>query len=368
MSTLRARIAFSMLGGVNLSTGRELLRRVGSVERVFALSEAEVASIVGPRAAIVSRAVRDQALERAAREEVFAEGGGVRCLFFDDSDYPQRLLDCDDAPAMLYALGHTPLDTMRTVAIVGTRHSSAYGLDFTARLVHDLAETYGDVAVISGLAYGIDVAAHRAAMREGLPTVGVMANPLNTVYPAEHRDVAARMVRSGGMLLSEYPTGTRIHRGFFLARNRIVAGLADAVVVVESDVRGGAMATARIASAYGRELFAVPGRVTDPGSRGCLDLIVRREASVVRSAADIGDALGWKPRASEGTQQELCLELSPVQQRIADHIRSHPADTVNDMCVALGMNFASLSSELFAMEMADVIMTLPGGHYALLNV
>ena len=352
MSTLRARIAFSMLGGVNLSTGRELLRRAGSVERVFALSEAEVASIVGPRAAIVSRGVRDQALERAAREEVFAEGGGVRCLFFDDSDYPQRLLDCDDAPAMLYALGHTPLDTMRTVAIVGTRHSSAYGLDFTARLVHDLAETYGDVAVISGLAYGIDVAAHRAAMREGLPTVGVMANPLNTVYPAEHRDVAARMVRSGGMLLSEYPTGTRIHRGFFLA----------------SDVRGGAMATARIASAYGRELFAVPGRVTDAGSRGCLDLLARREASVVRSAADIGDALGWKPRASEGTQQELCLELSPVQQRIADHIRSHPADTVNDMCVALGMNFASLSSELFAMEMADVVMTLPGGHYTLLNV
>ena len=139
-------------------------------------------------------------------------------------------------------------------------------------------------------------------------------------------------------------------------------------MVVESDVRGGAMATARIASAYGRELFAVPGRVTDAGSRGCLDLLARREASVVRSAADIGDALGWKPRASEGTQQELCLELSPVQQRIADHIRSHPADTVNDMCVALGMNFASLSSELFAMEMADVVMTLPGGHYTLLNV
>ncbi|MDE6486924.1 MAG: DNA-processing protein DprA [Muribaculaceae bacterium] len=368
MTPRSARIAFSMLGGVNVSTGRELLRRVGSLERVFELSDEEMALVAGRRAAIVPRSVRLAALSRAEREEVFAAGAGVRTLFFCDDGYPQRLLDCDDAPAMLYALGNTPLDAMRTIAIVGTRHCSAYGLDFTARLVGDLAAMYGNVAIVSGLAYGIDVAAHRAALREGLPTVGVMANPLDTVYPAEHRDVAARMVRDGGMLLSEYPTGTRVHRGFFLARNRIVAGLADATVVVESDTRGGAMATARLASAYGRELFAVPGRVTDVCSRGCLDLLARGEAAVVRGAEDIGDALGWKPRSAEGTQQELPLELPPVQQSIADHLRSHPDATANDMCVALGMGISVLTAALFEMEMADVVAPLPGGHYMLTGI
>lgn len=357
-----------MLSGVNISTGRELLRRVGSVERVFELSEAEMASVAGPRAQLVSRSVRETALARADRELVFADSAGVRTLFFEDADYPQRLLDCDDAPAMLYALGDTPLDSLRTVAIVGTRHCSAYGLEFAGRLVRELAEMYGRVAIISGLAYGIDVAAHRAALREGLPTVGVMANPLDTIYPAEHRDVASRMVREGGMLLSEYPTGTRVHRGFFLARNRIVAGLADATVVVESDLRGGAMATARIASAYGRDLFAVPGRVNDAYSRGCLDLLARCEAAVVRGAEDIGAALGWQPRAAEGVQKELLLELPESQQRIVDHLRKHPDATANDMCVALGISFQAMSEALFCMEMADVLVPLPGGHYMVADI
>ncbi len=367
MTELCARIAFGMLNGINLSTGRELLRRAGSVESVFTRSEAEMAAVMGRSGGIADGEYRRSVVARAEREEVFVGASSVRPLFFTDDNYPQRLLDCDDAPAMLYAIGDTPLDSMRTVAIVGTRHSTAYGLEFTERLVRGLAEMYGNVAIISGLAYGIDVAAHKAALREGLPTVGVMANALNTVYPAEHRDIAARMVRAGGMLLSEYPTSARIHRGYFLARNRIVAGLADAVVVVESDIRGGAMATARIASAYGRELFAVPGRTSDAYSRGCLDLLARRVASVVRGAEDIGDALGWAPRSAEGTQQELLLELSAGQQRIVDYLRDNPQASVNDMCVALGMTFASLSSALFEMEMSDVVMTLPGGRYAVLD-
>jgi len=356
-----------MLNGINLSTGRELLRRVGSVESVFSRSEEEMAVVLGRRGGIADASYRQEICARAEREEVFVQANGIRPLFFTDDDYPQRLLDCDDAPVMLYAVGDTPLDRMRTVAVVGTRHSTAYGLEFTARLVRELAEMYGDIAIISGLAYGIDVAAHKAALREGLPTIGVMANALNTVYPAEHRDVAARMVKAGGMLMSEYTTSARIHRGFFLARNRIVAGLADAVVVVESDLRGGAMATARIASAYGHELFAVPGRATDTYSRGCLDLIARRMAMVVRGAGDIGEALGWKQVAAEGAQQEIQFELPEEQQRIVDYLREHPQATVNDMCVALDRSFAALSSALFEMEMGDVLMTLPGGRYAVLD-
>lgn len=367
MDTLEARIAFSMLNGINLSTGRELLRRLGSVEAVFAAGEESMASAIGRRGGIASAAVREDAVRRAASEAAFVRSNHVRALFFTDEDYPQRLLECDDAPALVYALGDTPLNSMRTVAIVGTRHCTAYGQEFTRRLVAGLAERYGrDIAIISGLAYGVDVAAHRAALQAGLPTVGVMANPLNTVYPAEHRDVAVRMVREGGMLLSEYSTDQSVHRGFFLARNRIVAGLADAVVVVESDLRGGAMSTARMASAYGRELFAAPGRATDVYSRGCLDLIARNMASVVRDADDIAEALGWQPEES-GSQKQLLLELTEVQQSVVEHLRRHPESTVNDMCVALGMKYASLSSLLFELEMADVLMTVPGGRYVVLD-
>ena len=367
MTPLCEKIAFSMLHGVNLSTGRELLRRTGSISAVFEHDEASLASLLGRSGGIAGSDYRRGIMERAAREEVFISGSSVSAQFFDDEAYPQRLLQCDDAPALLYSIG-TPLrEDMRTVAVVGTRHCTAYGLEFTSRLVHDLATRYGNIAIISGLAYGIDAAAHRAALREGLPTVAVMANPLNTVYPADHRDLAAQIVAKGGQLLSEYPTSSRTHRGYFLARNRIVAGLADAVVVVESDIRGGAMSTARIASAYNRELFAAPGRVTDASSRGCLDLLARNEALLVRDADDIADALGWKPLAAEGTQQELVLELSPQQERIVEHIRRHPEATVNEICVALDIPYSSLSSILFELEMADVVATLPGGRYAVLD-
>lgn len=357
-----------MLNGINRTTGEELLRRMGSIDAVFSATQIELNAVLGQRTGQLVATARSGALARAIQEEVFLQTSDVRARFFSDSDYPTRLLECEDGPAMVYTLGDTDINKMRAIAIVGTRHCSAYGVDFVNRLVAGLKENYGEnIAIISGLAYGIDVAAHNAALNAGLPTVAVMANPLNTVYPAEHRDVARRIVRSGGMLMSEYPTGTRIHRGFFLARNRIIAGLSDAVVVVESDIRGGAMATARLAAAYNRELFAVPGRVSDACSRGCLELIARREALIVRDAADIGDALGWAPTPREGEQKELLLELSPEQTRVVEHIRANPEHTVNDICVALGMPYASLSSMLFELEMADVVVTLPGGRYGLLN-
>lgn len=366
MTPLCEKIAFGMLRGINVATGRELLRRAGSPGAVFAAGEEALAAILGRPGGIASAAYRSDIARRARAEEAFALGSGVRPLFFTDDDYPRRLLDCDDAPALLYATG-TPLppDT-RTVAIVGTRHCTPYGVQFTDRLVRGIAERYGRVAIVSGLAYGIDAAAHRAALREGLPTVAVMANPLNTVYPADHRDLAAQIVARGGMLLSEYPTSAQMHRGFFLARNRIVAGMADATIVVESDIRGGAMSTARLAAAYNRELFAAPGRATDATSRGCLDLLARSEALLARDADDIAAALGWTP-AAEGTQHELLLELTPEQQRIVDHIRLHPADTVNDIAVALSTPYPALSAILFELEMSDVVATLPGGRYAVLD-
>lgn len=367
MTELCAKIAFSMLRGINLANAQELLRRAGSIESVFSRSESELAELLGRSGGIASERYRSDVVQLAADEELFVRNSSVRARFFTDGDYPERLRLCEDAPALIYTLGDTPLDTMRTVAIVGTRHATPYGIEATKRIVRSLAELYDNIAIISGLAYGIDVAAHRAALAEGIPTVGVMANALNTVYPAEHRDTAARMVRAGGMLVSEYPTSARVHRGFFLARNRIVAGLADAVIVVESDTKGGAMATARIASAYNRELFAVPGRISDSQSRGCNRLIATQAAVMLREAADIGAALGWQERAAEGVQGELPLELSESQQHVVDYLREHPASCINDMCAALGMSYASLSALLFELEMSEVLLPVPGGRYMLIN-
>ncbi|MDE6286218.1 MAG: DNA-processing protein DprA, partial [Muribaculaceae bacterium] len=319
MTELCTKIAFSMLRGINLANAQELLRRAGSMDSIFSRSESELAELLGRSGGIASRQYRDEVMRLAAAEETFVSNSQVRACSFLDDDYPERLRMCDDAPALLYMLGDTPLHRMHTVAIVGTRHATPYGIETTKKIVRELAALYDDIAIISGLAYGIDVAAHRAALAEGIPTVGVMANALNTVYPADHRDTAARMVRAGGMLVSEYPTSPRIHKGFFLARNRIVAGLADAVVVVESDLRGGAMATARIAAAYNRELFAVPGRVSDAQSRGCNELIASQAAVMLRDASDIGAALGWAGKAAEGTQGELQLELSGNQKLVVDY-------------------------------------------------
>ncbi len=356
-----------MLRGINLANAQELLRRAGSMESIFTRSESELAELLGRSGGIASRQYRDSIMEQAAGEEIFVRNSHVRACCFTDEDYPDRLRMCDDAPALLYMLGNTPLHKMRTVAIVGTRHATPYGLETTKKIVRELAARYSDIAIISGLAYGIDVAAHRAALAEGVPTIGVMANALNTVYPADHRDTAARMVREGGMLVSEYPTSARIHKGFFLARNRIVAALADAVVVVESDLRGGAMATARIASAYNRELFAVPGRVSDAQSRGCNELIASQAAVMLRDAGDIGLALGWSEKVAEGTQGELPLELSGNRKLVVDYLREHPGAGINDICVGLGMSYPALSSLLFELEMSEMLVPVPGGRYMLTN-
>ncbi|MDE5555469.1 MAG: DNA-processing protein DprA [Muribaculaceae bacterium] len=250
------------------------------------------------------------------------------------------------------------------MAIVGTRHATPYGLDFVNHFVAELAERLDNLIVVSGLAYGIDVAAHRAALDNNVPTVAVVAHGLNTIYPADHRSTAAKIVNSGGAIVTEYTSDATIHRSNFLARNRIVAGLSDAVIVVESDIKGGALATARIAAAYNREVFAVPGRTTDTYSRGCNDLIASQSASIIRSADDLIETLNWTSRPKEFTQHELAFDMTPEQKSIADYITSHPDHTVNDICIGLGIPFSQLSAMLFEMEMSDMLITLPGGRYA----
>ncbi len=360
------RIAFATYRNVNYSTAARLQARHVTPEAFFTFPASTLASLTGLKSAVFADDRRREALEAARREADFVAANHIHAVFYTDPDYPARLAECSDAPAMLFMLGNVRTDYRHVLSIVGTRHCTAYGLDFTRSLVEDIAARLDDVLIVSGLAYGIDIAAHKAAMASGIATGAVFAHGLNTVYPADHRDAARRILGEGGFLATEYRTCETIHRGNFLARNRIVAGLADATIVVESDERGGAMSTAAIAQAYNREVLAVPGRIYDPASRGCNKLLARRQASVIRSADDLIEVMGWTARPQEGTQQEFAFDLTPTQQTVVDFIRKNPQATVNDMCVALALPFADLGNILFELEMADVLVAIPGGRYGVI--
>ena len=360
---LACKIAFATYRNITVGTARRFADLGIGARDFFERDARALAAITGLRDSFFDNSRRAAALESARREADFVTANNIRPLFAGDEGYPARLEDCDDAPAVLFTLGKAESQAAHTVAVVGTRHCTNYGADFTARLVKDLGDMLDDIAIISGLAYGIDICAHRAAMQAGLPTGAVLAHGLNTLYPADHRNEARRIVGEGGFLATEYPSSAAIHRGNFLARNRIVAGLADVTVVVESDLKGGAMSTARIAGAYNREVMAAPGRASDQYSRGCNALIARREASIIRDADDLIELMGWKAKPAEGTQQQLPL-MTPLQSQIIAIITDNPLATINDLCLSTGMPVQHLTNVLFEMEMDDMIVSLPGGRYA----
>jgi DNA processing protein len=361
------KIAFSSIKGITRSTAAELLKRVGSVDVYFSATQRQLTTITDVSDFCLSEDYRNKTIEDARCEYEFITSNNIEARFFNDDNYPSRLKDCDDAPTMVYSLGNCDLESRHIIAIVGTRHATPYGVDFVNRLVHDLAESLDSLVIVSGLAYGIDAAAHRAALNENVPTAAVLAHGLNTIYPAEHRSLAKKMIGNGGMLLTEYKTSSPVHKGNFLARNRIVAGLSDVVIVVESDIKGGAMATARIADAYNRQVLTVPGRVSDTYSRGCNELIARQTAMIVRNAEDVLNIMGWSSKPKAGVQKELFAEVTPTQTKIIDFITANPDATVNEICVGLAIPYAQLSSELFEMEMRDLIIVLPGGKYGVIG-
>lgn len=368
-SDLTYRIAFSSLRGLTPAMATEILARTGTEENFFNLTSGQLASMLGFRNRLFDREIRDKALHEAEAETGFLVRGGISATYFTDSAYPSRLLECDDAPLMLYSVGDCNLNSARVVSIVGTRHATSYGINFVNDLVEGLARMCSDpVIIVSGLAYGIDVAAHRAAINAGLPTAGVLAHGLNTIYPASHRDIAATMARNGGMLLTDYRSCDHIHRGNFLARNRIVAGLSDCLVVVESDTHGGALVTARLASAYSRDVFALPGRTSDRYSRGCNSLISSCVASLLSSPEELIESMRWPTHAPEGEQQSLFepespLRLSSDEQAIIDLITLRGDATINEITASINIPTPRLMGMLIDMEFRSIICAMPGGRY-----
>lgn len=362
-------VAFAMLEGMNAENARRALKAVGSAEAFFALRADEIALALGCDLRHDVGEWRRRALEAARREMEFIAAGNIDVTFIGNADYPERLARCEDAPPVIYSVGSTAsLDSRHMVAVVGTRGATTYGVGFTKDLVATLAQAVDDVVIVSGLAYGIDVAAHRAALAAGIPTVAVVAHGLNTIYPADHRDTARSICRSGGAIVTEYASGAKVHRSNFLARNRIVAGLCDVTVVVESDVRGGALATARLAQRYGREVCAVPGRAIDRKSRGCNRLIQNNSATLITDASDLVALMGWESVKDDPYGGRRLFDdsvLDAESKRVVDHLRSNPDDTSDDIAAALGMPLQRVGSIVTALEMDDVLDAEPGGTFSL---
>lgn len=363
-SQLITRMAFAALKGMTRSLAEELLARIDSEEAFFEATDRQLAAVMGFQSKLFDRAYRDKLLEDARKEADFVAGNAVRTIYFTDPDYPVRLADCPDAPLLMYASGECDLNSALTVGVVGTRHATPYGIEFTRSLVEELAtKVDGNVVIISGLAFGIDIEAHQAALRCGLPTIAVLAHGLNTIYPAQHRSAAAKIALGGGMLLTDYRSTDAIHRSNFLARNRIVAGLSDCLVVSESAEKGGALVTARIANDYGRDVFALPGRVADKYSSGCNKLIADNMAALITGGDRLISAMRWPVKSAGPVQQSLFVELSPEEEIVADYLREHGEGHINTMTVELGIGIGRLTGLLIEMEFKGLVTPFPGGKY-----
>lgn len=360
-------LALTCIRGIGSVTARLLVEQYGSARAVFNADRRELAAVPRVGHALLEGMASGEAIDRARCEVAFMEAHRIRPLVYRTEGYPRRLAECPDAPLVLFYRGDADLDAPRVVSIVGTRRATTYGRDMTARLVADLASALPGAVVISGLAIGIDAAAHKAALAEHAPTVGVLAHGLDRIYPAVHRPLAARMLGEGGGLITEYFTTTEPERGNFLARNRIIAGLADATVVVESADRGGALVTASIAIDYDRDVFAVPGRVGDRFSEGCNRFIRTNKAALITSTDDLITMMNWGDTTpARHVQRELpfVADGSP-RSRILEHLRTRGSSTATDMAQALTTTVAALAEELLMLEMDGVVRALPGGIYRL---
>lgn len=358
-------VALSRLKGITGAMAQQLIDKAGSAENLFRLKEAELRRLTGLGKAVFSGEVRNAALEVARREMDFIGESRIRVLFFADEDYPFRLRECADAPALLYYKGAGSLNQMKVVSVVGTRHATPYGKSFCETFIRELSVIFPDVLIVSGLAYGIDICAHRTALRNGLRTVGVLAHGLNMLYPEIHRQTAGEMIRQGG-LLTEYTSGNVLHRGNFIARNRIVAGMSDATVVIESAEKGGALITADLAGGYGRDVFAVPGRIQDAFSRGCNRLISGHKAALVSSAAEFVDAMCWERPQPEAVREPVLFPELNMEEELILKILGEEGDMqINGLMVRSGLPASRIMSLLFELEFKGLVRAFPGGVYRL---
>ena len=362
---LAYKIAISLIPGIGAVTARNLIAYVGSVEGVFQEKEKNLMKIPGVGEVNAQRVVRQNVLERAKSEVEFILKNRIQTFFYLDENYPTRLKNCSDAPIILYYKGNANLNERRIISVVGTRNATNYGKEICDELIRNFSEKGYQILVVSGLAYGIDVHAHKACLKYNVPTIGVFAHGLDTVYPSLHAPIAAKMLENGG-LITDFISETKIDRPNFLRRNRIIAGLADATVIVESAEKGGALVTADIANSYNRDVFAFPGRNSDIYSRGCNKLIKFNEAVLVETQADIEKAMNWdvKPIGAKAVQTSLFVDLSPEEQKLVDLLKGGDR-FVDEITIETQLSMSKVSALLLGLEFKGMVVSLPGKMYRL---
>ena len=363
---LKYQIALTMVKGVGPLTARKLVSALGDVPSIFKTPLRQLEAIPGVGHTLALQIKEDGLIARAERELQFLDKVGGRLLFFSDADFPQRLKECEDHPILLYAKGKMNLNEQRVLGVVGTRKMTAYGRTQVEDILSDLRSKFPDLLVVSGLAYGVDGCAHRKSVELGLQTVGVVGHGLDMIYPAEHRGLAERMMQKGGVL-TEYHSHCLVNRKNFVSRNRIIAGVSDVILVVESGEKGGALLTAEFANSYNREVCAIPGRVNDVYSEGCNQLIKTNKAAMVECAQDIIDLMNWERNKEEKDpiQLSLFMDLSERERLVVQALEIEGKMQLNALSRKLQMPVGELSSILFEMEMKDLVVSEPGGVYGL---
>lgn len=359
------RIALSMLKGIGPVNARNLVAYCGGVDALFTdrhlKKTLEKVPGIGPK--LIASITDKSVLREAEKELAYVRKQKLRIFFYLDADFPFRLKQCPDSPVLFYAKGDAMLDAAHMVAIVGTRTPTDQGKKLCAELVDGLASI--NATIVSGLAYGIDIVAHRAAVKHGISTIGCVAHGLDRLYPGEHAATAKDMMENGA-LVTELPSGSPFAPGNFPARNRIIAGLSDCTVVVESGPKGGSLITADIAGSYDREVFAYPGRPTDARSEGCNKLIQQNKAALVTSSSDVITMMEWLPKANKApVQASLFSDLLPEEQILVDIIRAKGKINIDELCFESRMSQSKAANLLLHLEFNGVVRSMPGKMYAL---
>lgn len=353
-----------MLKGIGPVNARNLVAYCGGVDPIFTDRKLKntLEKVPGIGSKLIASITDRKVIPQAEKQLEYVRKHGLRMHFYLDKDYPRRMKEAEDSPVLLYTKGKVDLDAGHMVAIVGTRTPTEQGKRLCVELVEGLKEC--NATIVSGLAYGIDITAHRTAVKQGMPTIGCVAHGLDRLYPGEHAGTAKEMLANGG-LISELPSDSPFAPGNFPARNRIIAGLSDCTVVVESGPKGGSLITADIAGSYDREVFAYPGRPTDAQSVGCNKLIQMNRAALITGPKDVITLMDWLPKKKAPEQAALFTELMPDEQTLVDIIKVKGRIDIDELCVQSKMAQGKVAGLLLNMEFNGVLRCMPGKVYAL---
>ena len=371
-NVLKYLIGTTQIKGIGCGLAKTLIAYLGSPESIFNEKRQNLEKIPGIGSVLSSEIVlqRTDALKRAEKEIEFIQKNNIQTFSFTDNQYPFRLKECPDSPVLLYGRGNLDLNKGKFIGIVGTRKATDVGKENCRKLIFDIAASLPETVIVSGLAYGVDVCAHKAAIEAKLSTIGVLGHGLDRLYPATHTSVAAKMLENGG-LLAEFTSGTNPDRPNFVQRNRIIASMCDALIVIESNEKGGALITANLANDYNRDVFAFPGRVDDEASRGCNALIKTNKAALIESAQDMLRFMNWETKdktSAYSPQTSLFVDLSDEEQEIFSILRQHPDGIqTNGLAILSAKPFSKISSLLLEMEFKNLVKCLPGNVYKIIK-